>query len=63
MRYLLLYGRTTAKKPQWYCEKHSCGITGKCCRRRCGVCRYLVPMNKERAAKIALMGKGERGIL
>nr|DAZ50286.1 MAG TPA: Insulin-degrading enzyme [Caudoviricetes sp.] len=56
MKYLLLYGKTTAKKPLWYCEKHCCGITEKCCRKRCWVCSHLKPMSRSRAAEIS--GKG-----
>lgn len=54
MKYLLLFGKTTAKKPAYFCEKHSCGITPKCRRKRCWACRHLLPMNRSRAEIIAL---------
>ena len=30
MKYLLLYGKLTSKKPKFYCAYHKCGINGGC---------------------------------
>lgn len=41
MRYLLLYGKLTARKPPWYCEHHRCGINKSVIKKRCRKCRHF----------------------
>lgn len=57
MRYILLYGRLTARKPSHYCDLHKCGITKTHCKKRCWKCPHLLPMTRARAAEIEIKGR------
>ena len=57
MRYILLYGRLTARKPSHYCELHKCGITKKHSKKRCWQCIHLLPMTQPRAMDITVKGR------
>lgn len=52
MKYLLLYGKLTSKKPKFYCAYHKCGINGSCKKKKCAVCRHFKPMTEETAINI-----------
>ena len=57
MRYILLYGRLTARKPSHFCELHKCGITKAYSKKRCWKCSHLRPMTRARAAEIEIKGR------
>ena len=52
MKYLLLYGKLTSKKPKFYCAFHKCGINGSCKKQQCAVCRHFKPMTEKTAINI-----------
>ena len=45
MKYLLLYGKLTGKKPPWYCEHHKCGINKSVMKKKCAKCKYFKQMS------------------
>lgn len=51
MKYLLLYGKLTSKKPKYYCAYHKCGINGSCRKHKCAVCRHFRAMTDAFAIK------------
>lgn len=54
MKYLLLYGKLTGKKPKFYCAYHKCGINGGCKKKKCAACRHFKAMTDEIAANITV---------
>ena len=52
MKYLLLYGKLTSKKPKFYCAYHKCRINGGCKKKKCAVCRHFKSMTDEIAINI-----------
>ena len=55
MKYLLLYGKLTGKKPPWYCEFHKCGINKSVVKKRCNKCKYFRQMNREFSENIKVV--------
>lgn len=58
IRYLLLFGKLTAKKPPMYCELHKCGLTKHRSKPKCSKCRHCLPMTDARARDIIVNPPG-----
>ena len=45
MKYLLLYGKLSGKKPPWYCVHHKCGINKSVMKKKCAKCKHFKQMS------------------